>query len=190
MVEIQKLVKMGTSSKELAKKLWKLAQRQHGCFTAAQAVELGYADSVHLYHVKKGDWIRVFRGVYRLADHVETPSSRCMAALLWTRDKNGTIQGVLSAETANELFNKTISDIKPIKLVVPKRFRRSSAVPKGIQLSKMYGEVHKSLNIGGFPVESSSDPEKNMFFNPKLAMDMPDLYDWMDYQAVLCSEKS
>ena len=84
---------MGTSSKELAQKLRKLAKRQHGCFTAAQAIETGYADSVHLYHVKNGEWIRVFRGVYRLADAPETPAARCTAALLWTRDKNGKVQG-------------------------------------------------------------------------------------------------
>ena len=77
---------MGTSSKELAQKLRKLAKRQHGCFTAAQAIETGYADSVHLYHVKNGEWIRVFRGIYRFADVPETFSARCMAALLWTRD--------------------------------------------------------------------------------------------------------
>jgi hypothetical protein len=71
---------MGTSSKELARKLLKLAQRQHGCFTAAQALEIGYADSVHLYHVKNGEWIRVFRGVYRLAEAPATPAARCMAA--------------------------------------------------------------------------------------------------------------
>lgn len=54
---------MGTSSKALAIKLRKLADRQHGCFTAAQAVEMGYADSVHLYHVNRGEWIRVSRGI-------------------------------------------------------------------------------------------------------------------------------
>ena len=113
---------MGTSSKELARKLRKLAKRQHGCFTAAQAIETGYADSVHLYHVKTGKWVRVFRGVYRFADAPETPAARCMAALLWTRDKNGKIQGFLTPETASALRSGTLIDSLPIQIGVPKDF--------------------------------------------------------------------
>ena len=135
---------MGTSSKELARKLRALADRQHGCFTAAQAIETGYADSVHLYHVKNGKWIRPFRGVYRFADVPETPAARCMAALLWTRDKNGKIQGFLPSETAEKLRSGTLSPNKPVRVLVPRGFRRSSEAPDGIEVAVFDGKSYKT----------------------------------------------
>jgi hypothetical protein len=176
-------MRMGTSSKELAQKLQKLAKRQHGCFTAAQAIEIGYADSVHLYHVKNGKWIRVFRGVYRFADAPGTPAARCMAALLWTRDKNGKIQGFLTSETAAALGGGTLTDAKPIQIGVPKGFRRSSDVPDGIQISIVEDKLLKTSKINGLPVQISSEKPSPA---PSPGLDAPDYYDWLDYQAVLC----
>jgi len=178
---------MGTSSKELAQKLKKLAQRQHGCFTAAQAVETGYADSVHLYHVKTGNWIRVYRGVYRLASSSETPAARCMATLLWTRDKKGRIQGFLTSKSALSLRNGTLTKSKPIQIGVPKGFRRSSDIPKGIQLIFVSKDDYKTSKIDGLLIEKSS---QEALHAPEIKMDAPDYYDWLDYQAVLCAKDS
>ena len=49
---------MGTSSKTIHKALIEIAELQGGCFTAKQAVSVGYADSVHNYHVSNGDWTK------------------------------------------------------------------------------------------------------------------------------------
>ena len=178
---------MGTSSKELDRKLRKLASRQHGCFTAAQAIETGYADSVHLYHVKNGSWVRVFRGVYRLADAPETPAARCMAALLWTRDKNGNILGILDAETAVRLQSGTLTLNDPVRILVGKGFRRSSEAPEWIIISVESSRLHKTSKIYGIPcveIVSTNYPAKFNIDNN------PDYYDWLDYQAVLCTGKS
>jgi len=177
---------MGTSSKELAQKLKKSAKRQHGCFTAAQALETGYADSVHLYHVKTGNWIRVFRGVYRLASKTETPEARCMAALLWTRDKSGKIKGFLTKETTISLRQGTLSPTQPIQIGVPKGFRRSSVVPDGIQIISVPKEDHKTSKFNGLFVQESMDSPSPPI---QMEMDAPDYYDWLDYQAVLCAEE-
>ena len=181
---------MGTSSKELARTLRALAAKQHGCFTAAQAVETGYADSVHLYHVKNGKWIRVFRGVYRFADAPETPEARCLAALLWTRDKNGKIQGFLPAETAEKLRSGTFPAEKPVRVLVPRGFRRSSEAPEGIEIEIFASKTHKTSKIDGLtflaePPQASARPSRA----PETPLDAPDYYDWLDYQAVLCSPK-
>ncbi len=181
---------MGTSSKELAQKLRKLTRRQHGCFTAAQAIEIGYADSVHLYHVKNGKWIRVFRGVYRLADIPETPAARCMAALLWTRDKNGKIQGFLTVETAAALHAGTLSGDQPIQMGVPKGFRRSSDVPKGIQIIILDEKVHKTSKMNGLAAQIHSEKPSKTPPEAPIGLDAPDTYDWLDYQAVLCPKSS
>ena len=182
---------MGTSSKELARKLQALAAKQHGCFTAAQAVETGYADSVHLYHVKNGKWIRVFRGVYRFADAPETPAARCLAALLWTRDKNGKIQGFLPAETAEKLRSGTFPAEKPVRVLVPRGFRRSSEAPEGIEIEVFASKTHKTSKIDGLtflaePPQASARPSRA----PETPLDAPDYYDWLDYQAVLCEKTS
>lgn len=174
---------MGTSSKELERKLRKWTRRQHGCFTAAQAIETGYADSVHLYHVKNGQWIRVFRGVYRLAAAPETPAARCMAALLWTRDKNGRIQGVLAPETSAALRSGRLADGQPVQILVPKGFRRSSDVPDGIQINVSATALHKTSKKGEVPVEGTRPAAPPSI---PAGLDAPDYYDWLDYQAVAC----
>lgn len=174
---------MGTSSKELDRKLRKLTRRQHGCFTAAQAIDIGYADSVHLYHIKNGQWTRVFRGVYRLADAPETPEARCMAALLWTRDKNGKIQGVLAADTAEALRTNRLDADQPVRILVPKGFRRSSDVPDGIQIDFAEKMPHKTSKTNGLPAQ---DPVSESGTVVPPGLDAPDYYDWLDYQAVSC----
>lgn len=181
---------MGTSSKELARKLQKRVERQHGCFTAAQAVEVGYADSVHLYHVRTGSWVRVYRGVYRLASHPETPESRCMAALLWTRDKTGKIQGRLAQEIVRELQAGTLDLHQPIRIAVDPGFRRSSTVPKGILLDVFDPKIHKSSKMNFLPVVEIHEKHKSGALPVPGQLDAPDYYDWIDYQAVLCDLKS
>ena len=175
---------MGTSSKELARKLRKLAAKQHGCFTAAQAIEIGYADSVHLYHVKNGEWDRVYRGIYRFADIPATAAARCMAALLWTRDKTGKIQGVLAADTAAALDSDALGADHPIQLLVPRGFRRSSDVPDGILITVADLNDHKTSIMIGLPVQERARPHASM----RTVMDAPDYFDWLDYQAVLCKK--
>ena len=181
---------MGTSSKELSKKLHQLARRQHGCFTASQAVETGYADSVHLYHVKNGEWTRLFRGIYRLAEAPESPEARCMAALLWTRDKNGEIQGFLTHETASALRSGTLTANSPVQLGVPKSFRRSSDVPEGISIAFLSRNSHKTSKMNGFPVLDPIQTAPNDIPPPPKGMDAPDYYDWLDYQAVVCPKNT
>ena len=179
---------MGTSSKELARKLRKLAAKQHGCFTAAQAIEIGYADSVHLYHVKNGEWDRVYRGIYRFADVPASPAARCMAALLWTRDKTGKIQGVLAADTAAALDSESLGADRPIQLLVPRGFRRSSDVPDGILISAADLGAHKTSMIMGLPAQDHARPHVSIPTGARNAMDAPDYFDWLDYQAVLCEK--
>lgn len=173
---------MGTSSKELAQQLKQKIKRQHGCFTAAQALEAGYADSVHLYHVKTGSWLRIYRGVYRLSSMPASPESRCMAALLWTRDKSGNIQGFLTKETAEKIKNGSFSENSPVKIGVFKGFRRSSSVPEDIDLTIFEKNEIKTSKFNGLTVQTVQNP--GSIASPD--MDAPDYYDWIDYQAVVC----
>ncbi len=188
---------MGTSSKQLAKKLRETAAKQHGCFTAAQAVDAGYADSVHLYHVKNNDWVRIFRGVYRFSDIPETPAARCMAVLLWSRDRSGRMMGILSTETAAQLQAGTLTPGTPIKIYVPKGFRRNAIIPKGIKIEFLKKTNPKTSKIQHMPVladekisvaagkavaGSGTRPHPSAVDIPK-EMDAADYYDLLDYEA-------
>ena len=124
------------SSLETAKRLAELAAAQDGFFTAAQAVEAGYVDSVHGYHLANGDWEKVQRGVYRLTSHA--PSARPELALwrLWSRNKEGQPEGVYSHVTALELHGFMEHRPGPLHMTVPRAFRRNTELPPDLALHK------------------------------------------------------
>jgi predicted transcriptional regulator of viral defense system len=113
-----------------------IAQEQQGYFTTRQAIESGYADNTHPYHVRTGNWERIQRGIYRLV-HLSPPEDgRTPALLLWTRGRNDQPVGVLSYETALSYFN--LGDFNPAKvhITVPVGFRRNSPTPKPVVLHR------------------------------------------------------
>ena len=94
--------------------LMQTAQEQQGYFTTKQAIEAGYADNTHPYHVRTGNWERIQRGIYRLS-HLSPPEDGLTPAfLLWTRGRDGQPIGVLSYETALSYFN--LGDFNPAKV--------------------------------------------------------------------------
>lgn len=121
---------------EVANRLYEIAVSQQGYFTASQARDVGIGDNAHPYHVEKGNWIREWRGIYRLARFPESEDSHLVLWSLWSRNRNGNIQGVYSHETALSIFE--LSDANPDKLhmIVPSKFRRTADVPKVLRLHK------------------------------------------------------
>ena len=184
---------MGTSSKQIAANLAKLASRQHGCFSAAQAIRVGYKDSVHPYHVKKGNWLRLYRGVYQLASTPTTPQSRCTAALLWSRDNQGEIQAILAPETEILMKKGELSEKMPIKLLIPRSFRRSAAIPKGIEVDFIPDSVDAPLPASDDRSTSPSAISKEIAeSSPKSDHfgSMADYYDWLDFQRSKCKKNT
>ena len=117
-------------------KLMLTGQEQQGYFTTKQAIEAGYADNTHPYHVRAGNWERVHRGIYRLV-HLSPPEDGPTPAwLLWTRGRDGKPAGVLSHETALSYFD--LGDFNPAKahITVPVGFRRNSQPPKASVLHR------------------------------------------------------
>jgi predicted transcriptional regulator of viral defense system len=103
---------------ELRRALTRIAAQQAGYFSAAQALKVGYSYQVQRYHVQRGDWQRVDRGIYRLADW---PSSQHEDLVRWTLWSRG--RAVVSHETA--LAVHEIGDMMParVHLTVPPSFR-------------------------------------------------------------------
>ena len=120
-----------TNSKE---KLYKVAERQQGFFTASQAVECGYLWPNLGRFLKSGEWIREERGIYRLSYYPPEERPELVIWSLWSRGKKSGPQGVWSYETALDIYG--ITDVMPSKMhmTVPKGFRRSTKIPTMLHL--------------------------------------------------------
>ncbi len=100
-------------------KLYALAESQGGYFTAADAKDLGYAYPHQHFHVKRGNWTRVDRGIFRLKHFPVSSNEDLIHWWLWSRK-----QGVISHESAAAIYE--IGDVLPrtTHLTVPQSFRK------------------------------------------------------------------
>ncbi|MBA3964583.1 MAG: hypothetical protein H0X47_02205 [Nitrospirales bacterium] len=109
--------------------LYALAETQGGYFTAADAKDLGYGYPHQHFHVKRGNWIRVDRGIFRLKRFPVSPHEDLIHWWLWSRK-----QGAISHESAAAIYD--IGDVLPRKthLTVPKSYRK--VAPRTVILHK------------------------------------------------------
>jgi hypothetical protein len=116
--------------------LFETAEGQQGYFTAKQAAAAGYLLGSQAHHVKAGNWVRLERGVYRLARFPQSSEEQLVIYALWSRNLAGEPQGVYSHQTALSIHE--LSDVNPAKLhmTVPPIFRRSTKVPKILVLHR------------------------------------------------------
>ncbi len=120
--------------KDRSYRLFEVADRQAGYFTARQAREAGYDYRLQHYHRERGNWIPAGHGLYRLRQYPEVEDEELVRLSLWSRDRSGRPQAVVSHETALGLHDLT--DLMPglVHLSVPKSFRKEP--PKGVVLHK------------------------------------------------------
>jgi predicted transcriptional regulator of viral defense system len=113
-----------------------IAARQHGYFTAHQALLAGYAYPRQHYHVHAGDWERIARGIFRLRDYPLPEREDLIVLSLMSHDRSGQPQAVFSHETALALLDLGDANPARIHLTVPPGFRRALpsefAVHRGI----------------------------------------------------------
>lgn len=112
-----------------ADRLYALAEDQGGYFTAADARTAGYDYPLQHFHVRRGNWIRVDRGIYRLRRFPRGDHEDLLHWWLWTRKL-----GAVSHESAAAAYE--LGDILPSKvhLTVPPSFRKKA--PEGVVLHK------------------------------------------------------
>ena len=127
---------MRSRAKTVSESLFQIAEEQQGYFTAKQAANVGYQLGSQAHHVKSGNWVRVERGIYRLARFPQSAEEQMVIYSLWTRNRAGEPQGVYSHQTA--LSINDLSDVNPSKLymTVPPTFRRSRPIPKSLVLHR------------------------------------------------------
>ena len=111
-------------------KLFHIAAAQGGYFTAFQAKQAGFSDNNHAYHVRAGNWIREWRGIYRLARFPLKEDAQYSLWGIWSMNRKGNITGVYSHETALSLYDLT--DLQPSKLhlTFPRGYRRHGSIPE------------------------------------------------------------
>jgi len=116
--------------------LFEIVEEQQGYFTAKQAAEVGYRLGSQAHHVKAGNWLRVERGIYRLARFPRSMEEQYVIYSLWSRNRAGEPAGVYSHETALSIHE--LSDANPAKLhmTVSPSFRRTAFTPKAVQLHR------------------------------------------------------
>jgi len=125
---------MKQDSQENARALYQIAAAQGGYFTAAQARQVGYAYSQQHFHVSRGNWLKIDRGLFRLRDFPPGEREDLIRWSLWSRNQKSVPQAVVSHDTA--LTVHELSDAMPaqVHLTVPPGFRKN--VPHGCVLHK------------------------------------------------------
>ena len=106
---------------DLRRRLLAIAARQSGYFTAAQALDAGYSYPAQGYHAKRGNWLRVDRGIYRFPEWPTGPRDDLVRWSLWSRGR-----AVVSQETALSVHE--LGDVDParVHLTAPPNFRQKN----------------------------------------------------------------
>ena len=86
--------------------LYQIAESQAGYFSTRQACRAGVSNALLSHHVKRGRFLRIRCGVYRLAEFHEMPHADLYVAWLAAGEK-----AVVSHETAVLLYGLTEDEI-------------------------------------------------------------------------------
>ena len=137
---------------EAERALFDLAQEQGGFFTSKQAAQIGYTANKRNYHIKAGNWIREYRGIFRLALYPPPERPDLVLWWLWSRGRDDAPRGVFSHMTALSLHELT--DVNPAKidLTVPPSFRKGTPIPSVLALHFADVRETERQTIHGVPV--------------------------------------
>ncbi len=132
---------MGTPDKT---KLYRIAERQAGYFTARQACMAGFSYQALRYSVQAGRFRRIKRGIYRLVEFPEMPLADLFVAWLDAGER-----AVISHDSALTLYG--LSDLLPgaIHLTVP---RTASRRRQGVRLHTKRISPDEITQRDGLPV--------------------------------------
>lgn len=121
---IYSMEEMSLDRRALRRRLFSLAADQGGYFTAAQAKEIGYSYPAQAHHVGAGNWLRVDRGLFRLAEWIPESHDDLIRWTLWSRGR-----AVVSHESALSVHGIGELESARVHLTVPPGFSmRDSAV--------------------------------------------------------------
>jgi predicted transcriptional regulator of viral defense system len=115
---------MAQDRRDLRRRLFTLASQQGGYFTAAQARSVGYSYQAQAHHVSAGNWHRVERGLFRMAEWLPESHDELIRWTLWAKG-----DAVVSHETALAVHGIGEFESPRVHLTVPPDFsKRDPAV--------------------------------------------------------------
>lgn len=129
---------------DMRRRLFALAARQSGYFSARQALTVGYSYSAQNYHVDRGNWTKVDRAIFRLPDWPPDEHDSLVRWSLWARDK-----AVVSHETALDVHRLGLVNPAVVHLTVPPNFRPTAP---GVRLHHGDLPAEDVLDRQGFQV--------------------------------------
>lgn len=132
----------------LRRRLFDVAVTQAGYFTAAQACDIGYSYQAQHYHVKRGNWLKVDRGLFRLAESVPGTHDDLALWSLWAGH-----QAVISHESALEVHNVGEFNPKRVHLTTSKKLTKEASGVVTHQAEFLGSEVQ---DHGSFRVTSAT----------------------------------
>jgi predicted transcriptional regulator of viral defense system len=103
--------------RDLRRRLFNLAAQHGGYFTAAQAKSVGYSYQAQAHHVAAGNWHRIDRGLFRLAEWVPELHDDLIRWTLWSKDR-----AVISHETGLAVHGIGEFESPRVHLTVPSGF--------------------------------------------------------------------
>ncbi len=108
---------MPIDRRDLRRHLFNLAAEQAGYFTAAQAKAIGYSYQAQAHHVGAGNWLRIDRGLFRLAEWIPEVNDELARWTLWSKGR-----GVVSHESALSVHGIGELESAQVHLTVPPGF--------------------------------------------------------------------
>lgn len=140
---------------DAAQRIYRIAEDQHGYFTARQAREAGVNPMAVVMMAGRGAVERTSHGVYRVVRFPPGPLGQYVEASLWP---HGT-RGVISHESALALYE--MSDANPSKLhiTVPRKFRIRRTAPGYLVVHHADLQPHEIQPFEGIPVTA---PERTI----------------------------
>lgn len=108
---------MAVDRRDLRRRLFNLAAGQGGYFTAAQARVVGYSYQAQAHHVGAGNWLRIDRGLFRLAEWIPELHDDLVRWTLWSRGR-----AVVSHESALGVHGIGELESPRVHLTVPPGF--------------------------------------------------------------------
>jgi|SRR5665213_2333360 len=128
--------------------LTEAAADQFGLVTLQDAKRVGYEPKTIIKLAERGQLERISRGVYRVPFIPGGEMQAYMAAALWPQG----VRGVLTRETALDLWD--VSDINPatVHITVPRAHRPQRDIPKAYTIHREDLDTHEVTAIQGVPV--------------------------------------
>lgn len=138
------------TNKKTEKKLLEIAQKQGGYFTSGQALKAGYSYRLQSYHKEQKHWKEIDTGLYKLTNLSTSQYDDLIRWSLWSRDKKGNPQAVISHESALVVYE--LGDVMPAKvhITVPAKFRKE--IPDGVIYHKGNVKSEEVETKDGFSV--------------------------------------